>query len=218
MPPTPRRCSSVEYSRYSPSSSLAGWAPRRSRCHAGLSPRAARRPTHDEQATGSAHAAAAAAGFPAAPLARGVASPRAAAVVRPLRRLRLRAGGRRRSDRRQPDVPGRSGQCAAGLHAQLLRGRRRAERSRDLLPAARRAVLHAGCPGRRRRPGGLSRDERRAAHGGRPAALRPGTEARCRSGPGIRGRAAVRRPSVDGSGRLPGRAPPGTLRMHRSPT
>ena len=42
MHPAPRRCSSVKYSRYFPSSRLAGWAPRRPRCHAGLSPRAAR--------------------------------------------------------------------------------------------------------------------------------------------------------------------------------
>ena len=42
MHPAPRRYSSVEYSRVAPSSRLAGQASRRSRCEAGLSPRAVR--------------------------------------------------------------------------------------------------------------------------------------------------------------------------------
>ena len=41
MHPRWRRCSSLKYSRYSRSSRLAGGAPRRSRCDAGVSPRAA---------------------------------------------------------------------------------------------------------------------------------------------------------------------------------
>ena len=41
MHPARRRCSSLKYSRYSRSSRLAGRAPRRSRCDAGLLPRAA---------------------------------------------------------------------------------------------------------------------------------------------------------------------------------
>src|SRR6185436_2089825 len=47
MHPAARRCSSVEYFRYSPSSRLDRRAPRPSRCFAALPPQAARSACHD---------------------------------------------------------------------------------------------------------------------------------------------------------------------------